>query len=397
MDRVPVAVIGAGPYGLAVAAHLRSAGLPPAVFGAPMSFWTGSMPEGMLLRSGWDGSHIADPDGKLTLDEYEADTGRRLARPIPVDDFVDYGHWFADRVGADPDPRTVTSVDVIGPGLRLTLSDGSTLAAQSVVVATGIAEFAHIPPEHADLIPTFASHTSRHASFSEFAGKRVVVVGSGQSALESAALLHESGAQVEVVARNDHVHWLTHGAGSRVHQALQSRHNPVRRWLFPPSDIGPVGISLLVDRPALFTRIPTSTLRARVSRRALRPAGAQWLRSRLESVPLRTSTVLRSCDPTSSGLAVETSDGRRTEVDHLLLATGYAVDVARCRFLGPDLVRSLRRIDGYPVLSPTLESSVPGLYFTGATAMRAMGPIARFVAGTAYAAHAATRGIASTG
>ena len=66
-----VIVIGAGPYGLAAAAHLSAAGANIRVFGSPMSFWTEQMPKGMLLRSPWGASHISDPKSALTLDAFE--------------------------------------------------------------------------------------------------------------------------------------------------------------------------------------------------------------------------------------------------------------------------------------------------------------------------------------
>jgi hypothetical protein len=57
------------------------------------------------------------------------------------------------------------------------------------------------------------------------------------------------------------------------------------------------------------------------------------------------------------------------------------------------LVRSLRLVDGYPVLTAGFEASLPGLHFVGASAARSFGPLMRFVAGTGYAARALTRGI----
>ena len=94
------------------------------------------------------------------------------------------------------------------------------------------------------------------------------MIGGGQSALESAALLHEAGAQVEVLVRAAEVRWLRYGTDSRLHAALHSERNPLKNLLFPPSDIGPPGINLLVDKPALFTRIPTRELQDRIAYRA---------------------------------------------------------------------------------------------------------------------------------
>jgi thioredoxin reductase len=395
MDSVPVAVIGAGPYGLSVAAHLRQAGVPTRVFGDPMAFWSERMPDGMQLRSGWDGSHIADAAGALTLDVYQAVQGRQLPRPIRLCDFVAYGKWFAEQVVPEVDRRQVTQVEKAGGQLRLGLSDGGMLAAGQVVVATGISEFARVPPAFRGLPTALVSHTSTHRSFEGCKAKDVLIVGGGQSALEYAALLHEAGAEVEVVVRHDRIHWLTHGAGSRLNTALQSRSNPLRPLLFPPSEIGPVGISLLVDKPALYTHVPTPRLRGRVSARALRPAGAQWLRPRLDSVPLHTDTAVVSCEVVEDRLRLTLTDGSTRIVDHLLLATGYQVDVTRCAFLSPSLLAGVRSEGGYPVLSKTLESSVPGLHFAGAAAAGTVGPLMRFVAGTGYAARAVARAAAS--
>ena len=119
MRKPDVVVIGAGPYGLAAAAHLREGGVDVRVFGAPMSFWKEHMPSGMLLRSPWGASHIGDPSGPLSLDAFERERGSGIARPIPLADFVAYGHWFQRRVLSDIDPRKVERVDAIGDGFRL--------------------------------------------------------------------------------------------------------------------------------------------------------------------------------------------------------------------------------------------------------------------------------------
>ena len=92
MHDTQVAVIGAGPHGLAAAAHLRRQGVEARVFGDPMSFWR-SMPVGMLLRSSRTASSISEYDGPLSLDSYREATGRDLRSPIPLDDFVGYGMW----------------------------------------------------------------------------------------------------------------------------------------------------------------------------------------------------------------------------------------------------------------------------------------------------------------
>src|SRR6266478_9417002 len=209
MARCDVAIIGAGPYGLSATAHLRTVkGLDIHTFGEPMSFWQRNMPVGMLLRSGWTASQIADPNESLTLDAFRAANGNHFSSPVPLDCFVGYGLWYQCQAVPEIDKRKITRVESGSGGFRLLFEEGEAVFARRLVVAAGIGSFTWRPPEFARLPCSFASHTSEHRGFGRFAGKQVLVIGSGQSALESAALLHESGAEVEIVARTRQIRWL---------------------------------------------------------------------------------------------------------------------------------------------------------------------------------------------
>jgi hypothetical protein len=385
-----VAIVGAGPYGLAAAAHLRSANIDLRVFGNAMEFWERQMPTGMLLRSYWEGSNISDPHSDLTLDAYQRARGVQLPRPVRRDDFINYGQWFQRQAVPDLDSRRVTRIEAASRCFRLMLEDGASAWVQRVVVATGIGSFAWRPRLFDALAPTLASHASEHRDLNRFAGQRLVVVGGGQSALESTALLHERGASVEVIVRAPAVHWLRYG--TRLHTWLHSQANPLRQILYPPSDVGPPGLNWIVDTPDLFKRLPFA-VHSRIERRAIRPAGAGWLRPRMNGVRITTGRVIVSANPVGQQVRLRLNDGTERCVDHILLATGYHVDISRCAFFAPDLVRSLRLFDGYPELTAGFESSLPGLHFLGASAARTFGPLMRFVAGTKYAANALTRGI----
>ena len=384
-----VAIVGAGPYGLSAAAHLRTVkGLEVRVFGESMSFWERQMPAGMLLRSYWEGSHISDPQGDLTLDRYQRARGVQLPRPVRRDDFINYGQWFQRQAVPDLDGRRVTRIEAASKCFRVMLEDGESVWAQRVVIATGIASFAWRPRQFNAVPPTLASHSSEHRDFGRFAGRRVAVVGGGQSALESAALLHESGAAVEVIVRTPEVHWLRYG--TRLHTWLHNQANPLRRILYPPSDIGPPGLNWIVDTPDLFRRLPFA-VHSRIERRAIRPAGAGWLRPRMNGVRITTGCVIISANPVGQQVLLRLDDGTERRCDHILLATGYHVDISRLAALAPELVRSLRLVDGYPELNGGFEASLPGLHFLGASAAGTFGPLMRFVAGTKYAARALTR------
>ncbi len=376
-----VAIVGSGPYGLACAAYLGGdRGLDVRVLGDPMSFWRERMPAGMLLRSPYVASHIADPARALTLDAYQEDSGARFGQPVPLERFVEYGCWFERRAGIESDRRPVTRVEQENGGFRLALEDGASIAASRVVVAAGIAPFAVVPEQFRDLPGSAVSHSSAHRDLAAFAGQRVLVVGGGQSALESAALLHEAGAAVEVLVRHSRIFFLR-----RV--GWLHKLGPITRLLFAPAEVGPAGISQVVSRPTLYRRL-SREVQDRWAVRSLRPAGAAWLVPRLAAVPIVTSSWITSARLAGDEVEARLADGTVRRVDHILLATGYKVDVGGYGFLPPALLERIDRVDGFPRLTSSFESSVPGLHFVGAVAAWSFGPLMRFVAGTEYAGSA---------
>src|ERR1700731_1983163 len=283
MPKCDVAIIGAGPYGLSATAHLRTVkGLDVHTFGEPMCFWERNMPKGMLLRSGWAASQIAGPNQSLTMEEYQAASGTHFSSPVPLDCFLRYGTWYQRQAAPDLDQRKVARVEPDAKGFRLILAEGETVLSRRLVVAAGIGSFAWRPPEFADLPSSLASHTSEHRELQTFAGKQVLVIGCGQSALESAALLHECGAQVELVARAPKINWLEGVASKTIQFSLGPT---VSKLLYAPTDVGPAGISQIVARPDLVRRF-SRPIQDWLRRRSIRPAGARWLVNRLKDVPM---------------------------------------------------------------------------------------------------------------
>jgi cation diffusion facilitator CzcD-associated flavoprotein CzcO len=386
MARCDVAIIGAGPYGLAAGAYLRAAdGLDVRVYGETMSFWERQMPKGMLLRSPWTALQISDPRGSLTLDRLDSLQQVSTPRPVPLSRFVAYGRWFQENALSDVDRRHVSLVTRERDRFRLALEDGETVEAANVVVAAGIARFAWLPPEFAGLGPALATHSSEHTDFAPFAGRSVAVIGAGQSALESAALLHEAGAEVEVITRAPGINWLHRS--SVLHNVTV-----LRRLLYSQKDVGPAGVSWLVAFPGLFMRLP---LRWRwpLTLRSIRPAAAAWLHPRTAGVRITTGRSVVSARPVAGRARLELEDGRQRSPEHVLLATGYRLDVAKYDFLSREIVSALRLVNGHPQLDMRLQSNVEGLYFVGATAEWTFGPLMRHVAGTAFAGQALVRGV----
>jgi cation diffusion facilitator CzcD-associated flavoprotein CzcO len=392
---VEVAVIGAGPYGLALASHLRTAGVGVQVIGRPMSSWRERMPRGMLLKSEGFASTIAAPYSGYELARFCAEVGQPyadMATPVPVETFAEYGLWFQQALVPDVLETEVNHVGRRGAAFELSLSDGCDLVAQRLVVACGFSSFRHVPSELLDLPPECVSHSSEHITFDRLADRDVAVVGAGQSALETAALLREAGARPTVVARGSTLSWnLPPEAGPR---SLR------RRLRAPLTGLGAGWSSwIYADLPRAVARFPAGT-RVRLAREVLGPAGAWWLRERVEPhVPVVTGHSLSAAHVDGGRVRLLLSNGgaeRELAVDHVIAATGYRVRIDRISFLDAALRDGLRTTAGAPALTSWFESSVPGLYFIGMAAANTFGPVMRFVCGTGFAARRTSRRLAAT-
>jgi cation diffusion facilitator CzcD-associated flavoprotein CzcO len=346
-------VIGAGPYGLAVAAEARRQGLSVTVVGEPMRFWRRNMPGGMLLRSGREWQ--LDAAGVHTFDAFVSGWG---GEPIPVETFIAYADWFADQEGLTPLPRRV---DTLTEDLVAHLDDGSTLPADRVVAAPGIASFAVTPALVGALAPEQWSHTVSTVDFADLAGRRVLILGGRQSAFEWAALLAEAGAErVDVVYRHD-TPAFTESDWSFV-DALLAETRRTRGWFRGLPD---------ADRTAIARHF------WQVGRLQLEP----WLAPRIAGAHLHPRTEIAELKA-NGAVTAQLTDGTRIEADHLLLATGYKPDMTRVPYLPP-----IELADGFPVLDPDFQTSVPGLYIPGFPSTRDFGPFFGFVAGATTTAH----------
>lgn len=176
-----VAILGAGPYGLSVASHLRRAGVETLIFGRPMEFWRHQMPRGMLLRSSKRASSIGSPIAGRRLEDYGSAAGIDVGERVRLEDFANYGDWFLRNEVGDVDHRNITELRASSNGFTLVLEDGEQVETRRVVVAAGIGPFAHRPPQFDGLPEDLASHSSDHAEFSKFAGTKVIVLGAGKA------------------------------------------------------------------------------------------------------------------------------------------------------------------------------------------------------------------------
>jgi thioredoxin reductase len=385
-DAVDVAIVGAGPYGLSLGAHLRAAGVNFRQFGLVMNLWRNKMPEGMFLKSQGFASNLSDPAGTHTLEAFCAATERPYARyglPVRLDTFVAYGQWFQAELVPDLEQTLVSGVTRRDGGFELELENGETVSARQVVVAAGVEHFPYLPKQFAELPTEVCTHSSQHTDLAEFSGRRVVVVGGGQSALETAALLHEKGADVQLAVRKPSVAW--NG------QPLDPERPLLQRLREPEAGLGS-GYStwFYSNHPGLFRRLPRST-RIYRARTALGPAGASWLRGRVEGeFPVLTSHSVRSAQADGEGVRITLAGPggeREVTADHIIAATGYRPDLGRLRFIGDSLRPAIRTVAKTPAVDKDYQSSIPGLYFAGPGVAPTFGPVMRFVFGSDHAAH----------
>ena len=345
------------------------------------------MPPGMFLKSIWSASSIAAPAHRYTLESYTNHLGAPHLDPVPLPYFAEYGRWFQRQAVPEVDRTYVQAIAPDGPAFRLDLVDGRSVRAEHVVVAAGIQSYAHMPDWARGLPKELVTHSQDHTDFTPFAGKTVVVLGRGQSAVQTAAFLQEVGASAELLMHAPIV-WL--------HRRLKKIPGPAKHLFYPPSDVGPVGLSWVIHFPELIYRMPDD-LRQRIDTRATRPSSAAWLLDRVVGHVRETIGVdVVSARPQGDKLAIELSDGTSRTVDHVIAGTGYRPHLDRHTFIAPELRAEVQTVDGFPNLAPWFESSVPNLYFVGAIASHSFGPLCRFVLGTGPTARQIARHIAES-
>jgi FAD-dependent urate hydroxylase len=389
-----VVIVGAGPYGLSLAAHFAYGKVAHRIFGQPMQFWSklADAAGERFLKSFCFGTSIPAPARGSTLPDYNAPRDLETFAPCSIRNFVDYGLWFARRNVSWVEQTDVIGVERRGRSFCVSLADGELAPASSVVVATGLSGYALIPREFLPLAPDLVAHTSAIQRFSDYEGADVAVIGSGQSALEAAALLSESGARPQMIVRGPSVAWNTRAP---------RRRNPWQRIRSPLSDLGSGPKAWALTRfPGCLSRAPAA-LRTKIVRQHLRAEGAWWLRKRVEErVPIQCDS--RETKAVKAGdrallKVFQGQSGREIEivVDKVVLGTGYDIDVDRLEILDADVRGAIDRIGGAPKLDSNFESSVPGLYIIGPASAMSFGPLFRFVAGAAYSSKTVSGRLAS--
>lgn len=377
MQRIDVAIIGAGPYGLSLAAHLAALGVDYCVFGPSMAFWRENMPPGRLLKSDGNASDLPAPDA-FPIREFLTARGVtfRAEEPIPVEHFHDYGMAFHERHVSSCDTRLVARICRADDGFRLTLDDGTAVAARRAVVAVGVRPFAYTPAEYLALPAERISHSVRYGSVAALAGCRVAVIGSGASAIDVASALNEAGAFPIIVSRRARIAFHAPPCKRKL------RHR-IRR---PDTGIGGGwDLWLFANFPHAFHALPETT-RLHLIETTLGAAPGWFMRKKIEGqVPTLTGVTTERIAMEGEKIVFDLVDRAGTKsclkVDHVVAATGFRPDIGRLDFLDPTLRAAIRTAGTAPALSRRFETTMPGLFMIGPVAAPSFGPVMRFVFG----------------
>ena len=383
---IDVVIIGAGPYGLSVAAHLKARGVDFSIFGHPMDTWSNHMPKGMKFKSEGFASSLYDPESSLTLKDYcEARSlpYRDLGLPVPLETFCSYGLEFQRTFVPNLQKKLVVSLRREPVGFTLCLDSGETVSARKVVIAVGLSYFADLPPSLSGFPEELVTHSWKHHLVDRFKGRDVAVVGGGASALDLAALLHQSGASVQVIARKPSIRF----------QDPPTSHAPslVERLRYPMTGIGSGWRLVFCTRtPLLFRQLPEK-IRIEAVRRTLGPAPCWFTQEEVVGkVGFQLGVNITKASTHHGRVSLELTDTAGTrkvvDADHIIGATGYDVNFRRITFIGKEDLARITTVEQTPSLSSNFESSIPGLYFVGAMAKNTFGPMVRFAFGAGFAA-----------
>jgi thioredoxin reductase len=387
-----VAIVGAGPYALSIAAHFRHRGIPYRIFGRPMDSWLTRMPKGMLLKSDGFASNIYGPDGNFTLKHFCAERQSEYsdtAIPVQLETFAAYGLAFQERLVPELEDRLVVSLDRSPDGFLLRIDNGEAVHTRRVVLAVGITHFDLVPANLAHLAPEFLSHSSCHHDLTSFRGRKIVVIGGGASAIDLAALLHQADAEVQLVARQ---------ASLKFHdrQSVDKPHFSWERIRRPQSGLGPgLRSRFFANAPGIFHYLP-ERLRLSIVRTQLGPSGGWFAKDMvMEKIPLLLGYTIAGAEAEDGQvrLYLRAADGTEREIlaEQIIAATGYSVDLGRLTFLSEGIRSNVKTAGGAPVLSSSFESSLSGLYFAGIAAANSFGPVMRFAFGARFTARRLTQ------
>jgi len=353
-EPVDLAIIGAGPAGLSLAAWAQESGISYQVFGEPLSFWKRHIPP-LCLRSPPVATNLSSPRPGHTYLDFARDHGIEDGPQIEMSDFIGYATEFCDTHGIRTSHGFIQTIQYRDNCWGLKYGE-ETLLAKNVAIAIGL-NGSQRNPGLPDAMSPMWNYVGNIHDYGRFKGQRVAVVGGGQSGVEAALLAAGAGADVHLAIREDGVKFRSlHAPGEWFYRNL-FKHSRLLMPLLP---------GFAQDRLLAYLLEGTAE-----------PA----LKDRLEQgdITLHTNASIAPIETHSATFVIRRPCKEPVDVDYVIVAAGFNYDIRKMKMFVdlPILERG-----GLPILNRYAMSSMPNLYFTGMSALRLVGPQCQFVSGS---------------
>jgi FAD-dependent urate hydroxylase len=386
---VDVAIVGAGPYGLSLAAHLRARGIKHRICGEAMRFWR-DMPVGINLKSFAFATNIYVPERGHTFPDWCRRHGLEDFEPCTMQSFAAYGMEMRERFVPEIEEVLATNIASNGKEFEVTLANNDSIRARRVVVCTGLSNLKRVPRHLQGLGPDLFRHTAEISDYSVYRQKRVAIIGAGASAIEAGALVNEAGGAAEIFVRGQYA--VFHGRTPKERPLWRKIKEPV-------SVLGTSRRGWVLQHAPLLVHFMPKERRVRFSKGHLGPAAPWWIKDRVVGkVPIHLQHEVVRADAVQGGLRVSVRDQsnnlRSEDFDCIIAGTGFDLEVRLLPFLDRGLVEQIRCTENAPDLNLRFESSVRGLHFLGPLSYISFGPLFRFACGAGFSARTLARYLA---
>lgn len=367
--KTEVLIIGAGYYGVSTACYLAEKKIPFVILGKPFALWYDHILDKTYLRSEIVETEMRVPGNPYNLvtflhDRYPDKAEKMLEEDLPIDVFRAYLTFIEKNLPFDIQQIMVTHVSETDKGFVSTLSDGTKIESNAVVLATGVGPHASLPQSLKHLSPVL--HAWEVGRYESLKHKRIMIVGSGQSAAEI----------IKHLEPHNKIVWVTRHKPTYYSDPIH-----VPNWLFK-----------LMIHLSPYLYFLKGALRKVVPRNMYRPTITPRHEKVLNSKNIKTV----HADVNAMGLkkkgATIVSKNHEVEVDLIISATGYTYTIENVGFLS----KEIRACAGKrkQLVNFNFESSVHNLFVVGGITEEAHGVAQRFLFGARHAGRRVARVLA---